>query len=151
MQVEVHHVHTEIAGANLANQGVHVGAIHIKQPALGMHDVGNLVDLLFEDSQRIRIRQHQRGNIFVALCRQCSNIHHALCIGCHFLYGITNHRSRCRVSTVGRVRNENFLAWIAVGLLKRANHQQAGKLAMRPGRRLQRDRIHAGDFKQTLA
>jgi len=58
VQVEVHHVHTEIAGANLADQRVHVGAVHIKQAALVVHDVGYLVDFLLEDAQGVWIRQH---------------------------------------------------------------------------------------------
>src|SRR5437660_2141141 len=33
----------------------------------------------------------------------------------------------------------------------RAHHQQAGELAVSPGGRLQRDRIHTGDFEETVA
>ena len=63
VQVQVHHIHAEVARARHARQRVHVGAIHIQQRALRMQDFGDLRNLLLENTQRRRIRQHQRGNI----------------------------------------------------------------------------------------
>ncbi len=51
VQVQVHHVDAEVARTHLADQRVHVGAIHVEQRALGMEDVGDLVDLIFEDAE----------------------------------------------------------------------------------------------------
>ena len=70
MQVQVHHVDAEVAGADLADQRVHVGAVHVEQRALGVEDVGDLVDLVFEDAERGRVGEHQRGGVFVHLPRE---------------------------------------------------------------------------------
>jgi len=50
VQVQVHHVHPEVAGAHLAHQRVHVGAIHVEQRAFGMKDLGDAVDLVFKNT-----------------------------------------------------------------------------------------------------
>ena len=42
VQVQVHDVHAEVARPRLAHQGVHVGAVHVEQPALGVHELGNV-------------------------------------------------------------------------------------------------------------
>ena len=54
MQVQVHHVHAEVAGAHLAHQRVHVGAVHVEQRALGVQNVGDLVNLVLEDADAWR-------------------------------------------------------------------------------------------------
>ena len=70
MQVQVHHVHAEVAGPHLAHQRVHVGAVHVEQRALGVQDVGDLVNLALEDAQRRGVGEHQRGGLFVHLALQ---------------------------------------------------------------------------------
>ena len=63
MQVEVHYVHAEVAGADFADQGVHVGAVHVEQGAFGVEDVGDLVDLVFKDAEGGGVGEHQRGGV----------------------------------------------------------------------------------------
>ena len=151
MQVQVHDVGAEVAGANLADQRVHVGAVHVEQRALGVQHVGDLVDLLLEDAQRIGIGQHQRGDIFVDLRYQRSDVHHAGGIRFQVLDRVAAHRGRRRVGAVRGVGDEDLLARIALRLEIGADQQDAGKLAMRAGSGLQGDGVHAGDFDQLLA
>jgi len=40
------------------------------------------------------------------------------------------------------------VAILAAFPMIRANHQQSRQLALRAGRRMQRDRVHAGDFSE---
>ena len=70
MQVQVHHVDAEVAGPGLADQRVHVGAVHVEQRALGVQNVGDLVNLAFEDAERGGVGEHQRGGFFVDLPRR---------------------------------------------------------------------------------
>ena len=146
MQVQVHHVHAEIAGADFADQRVHVGAVHVEQAALGVHDVGDLVDLLLEDSQRVGIGEHERGDVFVHLRRQRGHVDHAVRVRLQILDRVADHRRGRRIGAVRGIGNQNFLARIALRLVIGADHQQAGQLAVRAGGGLQRDRVHAGDF-----
>ena len=80
MQVEVHHVDAEIAGPRHADQRVHVGAVHVEQRALGVQDLGDLVDVLLEDAERVRIGDHQRGDIFGHLRFERGDVDHAACV-----------------------------------------------------------------------
>jgi hypothetical protein len=48
VQVQVHHVDAEIAGARHAPQRVHVGAVHVHQRALFVQDGGGARDVLLE-------------------------------------------------------------------------------------------------------
>jgi len=67
VQVQVHHVHAEVAGADLAHQRVHICAVHVKQSAFGVEDVGDLVDLALEDAERGGVGEHERGCLVVHL------------------------------------------------------------------------------------
>ena len=78
MQIQMHHIHAKITRPRLAHQRIHVRAIHVQQRALRMQNVRNLVNLALEHANRRRIRQHQRGGIFIDHPLQLSDIHHAL-------------------------------------------------------------------------
>ena len=52
------------------------------------------------------------------------------------------------VGAVGRIGNEDFPARIAARFVPGADEKDAGEFAMRAGRRLQRDGLHAGDFDE---
>ncbi len=151
MQVQVHDVGAEVAGPDLADQRVHVGAVHIDQRALGVQHVGDLVDLLLEDAQRIGVGQHQRGDVFVHLRFQRGDVDHARRVRLQILDRVARHGGCGWIRAVRGIGNEDLLAGIALRLEIRANHQDAGQLAMRAGGRLQGDRVHAGDLDQLLA
>ncbi len=51
---------------------------------------------------------------------------------------------------MGGVRHDDFFARVAVGLVVRADQQDAGELALRAGGGLQRDGVHAGDLEEAL-
>ena len=119
VQVQVHHVGAEVAGTHLADQRVHVGAVHVEQRALGVQHVGNLVDLLLEDAQRIGIGEHQRGHVFVHLRLQRRHVHHAGGVRLQVLDRVAAHRRRRRIGAVRRVGDQDLLARIALRLADR--------------------------------
>ena len=59
VHVDVENIRAEIAGPRLPQNRVQVGTIAIDQTAGIMNDRRNLVDPLLEQSQGIRVRQHQ--------------------------------------------------------------------------------------------
>jgi hypothetical protein len=77
VKVEVHDVDAEISRTHLADQSIHVGAVHVEKAAFGVKNVGNLVDLLFEYAQGVGVGQHERRDIFVHLRRERSDVDHA--------------------------------------------------------------------------
>ena len=151
MQIQVHDIDAEVAGARLAHQRVHVGAVHVEQTAFGVHDLGNFVDLLLEDAQRVRVGEHERRDIFIHLRGQRSYVHHALSIGFQILDRIANHGCRRGIGAMRGIGDQDFLARSALRLVVGANHQKSREFAMRPGGGLQRDGVHTGDFGEAFA
>src|SRR5215472_5148601 len=108
VQVQVHDVDAEVAGPGLPDQGIHVGAVHVEEAAFLMEDLGDLVNLLFEDAESVGIGEHQAGNIFVHLGGQGADVDHAVRVRLQILHGVAADGGRGRVSSVGRIRNEDF-------------------------------------------
>ena len=151
VQIQVHDVDAEVAGTDFADQRVHVGAVHVEQAAFGVHDLGDLVDLLLEDAQRVGICEHQCRDIFIHLRSERGHIHHALSIGFQIFHCVADHRRSRRVGPVGGIWNQNFLARAAFRFVIGANHQQSREFAVCAGGGLQGDGVHAGDFGQAFA
>ena len=148
VQVEVHHVDAEVAGAYFADQRVHVGAIHIEQRALCVKNVGDLVDLVFKNAERGRIGEHQRRGIFVDLARERFKIDAAVGVGLEILDLVAADGGGSGVGAMGRVGNDDLAARIALRLMPRTNQQDAGELAVRASCGLQGDGVHAGDIDE---
>ena len=81
MQVVVHEVDAEFAGAEDARKRVHVGSVSIDEPTTGVHQADHLLDLLLEEAQRIWIGDHEPGDPIVARRVQASEVDIASCIG----------------------------------------------------------------------
>jgi len=150
VQIQVHHIHTEISRPRLADQRVHVRAVHVEQRAFVVQHIGNLVDLALENTNRRGICQHQSCCLFVDYLRQGRHIHATLRIRLQVHHLISATCRRRWIRPMRRVRDNNCLAWIALRLVIRPRHQHASKLAMRSCRRLQRDRVHACDLQQAI-
>jgi hypothetical protein len=60
VQVEVHHVEAGFARPELAQDRVHVGAVHVGQRTGRMHRVEELVDASLEQAEGGRVGQHHR-------------------------------------------------------------------------------------------
>ena len=63
MQVEVHDVEAGLAGAEAAEDGVQVGAVHVGDRARLVDRGEDLVDLVLEDAEGVRVGDHQRGGV----------------------------------------------------------------------------------------
>ena len=151
VKIQVHQVHTEVSRAHLAYKGIHVCAIHVEQPALGVKNIGNLVNLLLEDPERVRVGEHQSRNIFIHLRGECAHVYHAALVRFQVFYGIPYRRGCGRISPMCGVRDQNLLARITFRLQISPHQQKSRELPVRASRRLQGDRIHAGDLHQALA
>ena len=88
-----------------------------------MENVGDLVDLLLEDTQRVGIGEHECRDIFVHLRFQSRNVNHAASIRFQILDRVVHHRGSRRICSVRRVWNENFLPRIALRLVVSPHHQ----------------------------
>ncbi len=72
VQVQVHDVDAEVSRPRDAHQRVHVGPIHVDEPAARVNNLHNFRDIGFKNPERIGIGQHDAGDF---------GIHGALEIG----------------------------------------------------------------------
>ena len=65
VQIHVQDVDAEIAGTRDAHHCIQIRSIHVDQRSTAMQNAGDLRDFPFEDTERIRIRDHDAGDVFV--------------------------------------------------------------------------------------
>ena len=58
----MHDVEAEVAGLDLAEHGVEVGAVAVHLGAVRVHHLGDLDDVAVEEAERAGERDHQRGD-----------------------------------------------------------------------------------------
>ena len=73
VQVEVDDVEAHVARAGDAHDRVQVGAVVVQRRADPVHDRGDRLDVRIEDAERVRVGQHQTGDIGVRPCARRSS------------------------------------------------------------------------------
>ncbi len=150
MQVEVHDVDAEVAGARLGDEGVHVGSVHVEQAALAVEDFGDAGDLFVEDSEGVGIGEHEARDLVVHLRFQGGQIDHAAAIAAQVFDLVADHGGGGGIGAVGGVRDQHLLARVALGFQIGAHEQDSGEFAVGSGGGLEGDGIHAGDFDELI-
>ena len=108
MQIHVNHVETHVAGFYFSKNCVQVCTIVIKQAAHIMHNLLDVLYLLFEYTQRRRIGQHQTCCLRPDSGAQCVEVHIAVAVSGNLFYGVTTHYRRGRIGAVCRVRDDDL-------------------------------------------
>ena len=67
VNVVVHHVAAEVAGASLPEDRVHVGPVDINETACTMQHFSHLCDVAFEQTQCVRVRHHEHRSTLIQL------------------------------------------------------------------------------------
>ena len=65
MQIQMDDIDAHVAGPRHADKSVHVGAVHVNQPARVVNDAANLLNVLLKQSECVWIGQHQSGDVAV--------------------------------------------------------------------------------------
>ncbi len=107
-----------------------------------------LLMFCFEDAQRVGIGDHERGDVLGDDALERRHIQHAAFVGADVLDRVAGDGGGGGIGAVRGIGNQDLLARIAALFEQRANQQDAGQLAVRAGRGLQRDGVHAGDLGQ---
>src|SRR5947209_6523753 len=71
VQVEVHHIKAHVAGARNAQHSIGVSAIIIELPTNLVYQRCNLHDLAIEETQRVGVGHHDRGNLVCTRIKHC--------------------------------------------------------------------------------
>ena len=141
-------VEAHVARPRIAHDRVQVGAVVVERPADAVDDRGDLGDVLVEEPERVRVGQHQAGDLVVGLRPQVVEVHPAALVGRHLDHLVAGHGHGRGVGAVGGVGGEHLGPLLAAILVVGAGQEQPGELAVRAGRGLQRDVRQAGDLDQ---
>src|SRR3954452_22309701 len=137
VQVVVDDVEAHVARARTPHDGVEVRAVVVERRADLVDDLRDLGDVLVEQPERVRVREHQARDVLVGLRPQVLDVDAAALVGADLDDLVAGHRHRGRVGAVGGVRREDLGAVLAPVLVIGAGQQDAGELAVRAGARLE--------------
>jgi hypothetical protein len=74
VQVEVHDVEAHVAGPRDAHHRVEVRAVVVERRADACDDLGDLLDVRVEEPERVRVGEHQAGDVVVGLRAQVVDV-----------------------------------------------------------------------------
>jgi hypothetical protein len=103
----------ELPGLRQADLRVHVGAVHVHLPAVGVDDLADLDDGFLEHAVRGRVGDHQRGEVrrmLLGLGAQVGDVDVAVLVAGHDHHVHADHLRRGRVGAVRRTMLRDGLA-----------------------------------------
>jgi len=117
----VHDVDAHVSRAGDALDRIHVGAVEVDEAAALMNDLAHLGDVLLEETERARIRDHQPVGIALELDRSAAS-----------------ERARCWVGPMRTVRDEYLVpVSLTACVLPCAHDHEPAQLALCSSRGLQ--------------
>ena len=146
VEVDVDDVEAHVPWPGAAHDRVQIGAVVVEGAAGVVHDRGDLLDVLVEQAERVRVGEHQAGGVVAGLRAQIVDVDPAALVRFELDHLVAGHRHRRRVGAVGRVRGEDLGPGLApVGVIG-AGEQQSRQLAVRAGGGLEADVRQAADL-----
>ena len=150
VQVQVAHVGADVAGAAEADLGVHVGAVHINQPAVLVDDAADVLDGFLEDAVGGGVSHHERGEfgaVLLSLGPEVGEADVAVVVAGHGHDAQAGHDGAGGVGAVGGGRDQTDAPMIIAARIEvSADDEQAGVFALGAGVGLEGDGGKAGDF-----
>ena len=152
VQVDVDDVEAHVARPGDPADGVQVRAVVVEERAGVVEDLRDLLDVLVEEAERGRVRQHQPRRALVHLRAQIVDVEVAARVGRDLLELVAGHRHARRVGPVRGVRGDDRVALVAFAdVLEVGAHQhQPGQLALGARGRLERAGVEPGHLLEDL-
>ncbi len=150
VKIQMADVRADVARTRQADHRVHVRAVEVHLAAVLVNDRAHVGDRLVEHAVRRRIRDHERREHVGVLLGLRLEVGHVDVAGVGVLHDDdlhAGHHGARRIRPVRGLRDQTDVALRVVArFVIRANHQQAGVLALRARVRLQRHGGEAGDL-----
>ena len=148
MRVVVHQVDAHVARPDLAEDGVHVGAVEVEQgPSIVEQTLGDVADLRVEQADRVGVGHHEDGGLVVEVALKSSRSTRPLAVALDRDGLEPGEVGRGGIGPVGAVGDRG--PWSAShpcrGSRPRRTEQRR-QLSLGPGRRLEADGVQAGDL-----
>ena len=152
VQVQMADISANAARAGEPHLRIHIRAIHIDLPTLGVHQRADFLDLGFKNAVGAGIGHHQRGKlgaVLIELRLQVINIHIAIAVAAHHHHLHARHHGRGRVGAMrGRWDQTNRAVRIAARKMPGANGKKPRIFALAAGIGLQGHSRKASDARQ---
>jgi hypothetical protein len=75
MEIEMKHIESHVTRTYYSHQRVHVGSIIIQQTSTLVYKCSNLLDILFKETESVRVGHHDAGNRIVKQRLEVLDIH----------------------------------------------------------------------------
>ena len=150
VEIRVDDVDAHVARPRDADERVEIRAVAIQVRTFAVEDLRHRADLALENAERIRHRDHQRGDVFVHRVLERLQIDRASRVRLQLADLVAGECRRRGIRSVRGVGYEDVLARIATLREGFVNHEDAGELAVCAGDRLQRDPRHSEDRFERL-
>ena len=116
-----------------------------------MDEGGDLLYVLLEESEGVRVRHHDAGDVVAKQRLEVVHIHQAVSLGLHHNHLQTADSGAGRVRSVGAVRHDHLGSLqIPVKDVVLTHDHQTGQLTMGSGARIKREAGHARDSGKSL-
>ena len=148
VHVDVDAVEAKVTGTRDAEKRVHVRAVAVHETADGVDRIAHLAQTLLEETERVRVRQHQTNDVVAERGLERCEVDVPVRVALDGRDLEPAHRGRCRVRAVRGVRHDHpvalraLTALLVIGL----EHQDRGELRLRARGGLQGDRVHSGEL-----
>ena len=131
VQVHVHHVESDVAGADASDDGVEVRAVAVAEAARLVHELADLGHVRVEEAERVRTRQHDARHFGRQHRLQRVQVHVAVRVAGHDLRREPCHGGARRVRAVRGIRDQHVLAGgVAAGAVIGRDQHAAGEFAV---------------------
>ena len=146
----MHRVDAEVAGADLADDRVEIGAVAIDERARRMDGVADRLHVRLEQPAGVRIGDHHRRDVGPQPRLQRFEVDAASGVGRDILDAVAGKGGRRRVGAVSALGNQDDLAHVAPLFQRGADAEQPAQLTVRASLRAHRDRRHSGELEQPV-
>ena len=135
-------------GPGVAHDRVQVGAVVVEGAAGVADHPGDLGDVLVEQAERVRVGEHQAGDLVVDLGAQVVEVDATAPVRRHLDHLVARHGHRGRVGAVGGVGGKHLGALLAAVGVVGAGEEQPRQLPVGARRGLKADVLEAADLGQ---
>ena len=146
--VDVDDVEAHVAGSAPAHDRVEVRAVVVHEPADVVDDRRDPSDVLLEQTEGVRVREHQTGDVLVDEAGERIDVDQSTLRGGHGHRPVPTEPSARRVGAVGRIGDQDRAPRVPEIGVMRAHDEQPGELPGRARGRLKGRAGHPGDLAQ---
>ena len=112
VQIQMTHICAEIREVNQAYLGVHIGAVEIDLAAICVHDLADLLDVLFKNTMRRWVGDHdgrKTVTVLLGLGGEVLEVEITPCVALDRDNFVAGHHRAGGVGSVRRHRNETYV------------------------------------------